>query len=249
MHSESNLQMNTTITLVGLLLGAVGALSAIYLKEAVQQAILRRTLAWQLFGYLQVMKRQILRNDLLYQVYDKVKLREAELQTSLEGGTELFSQKWRAQNNSREELQKILLDALNPKLIPFTEGSNPGQALQEAGILIASFQPLLAQHRRDLVDGKMFLSDRDAAQLGRRVALNAIQFKGSLQTLLACFEQLPAAIKSEEGMRSALLKMLIDQFVVQGEDFLEALVRLERATDRITRQSLLRHTWEVLASA
>lgn len=55
-------------TILTLLLGAIGAVAAILLKEAVQQALERRAIAWQLFGYVLAWQKQIVRLPPLFAV-------------------------------------------------------------------------------------------------------------------------------------------------------------------------------------
>jgi len=99
-----------------IILGALGALLAIFLKEAVQQALLRRARAWQLFGYLFSLKKSIVRNGHLFAVYVKLEERHNKLMLALSEGTEAFKNQRETASKERtkfrEELKVTILAAL-----------------------------------------------------------------------------------------------------------------------------------------
>lgn len=235
--------LSTFGTVFTLLAGALGALLAILLKEAVQQAILKRTVAWQLFGYILLWQKQVLRYPPLFAMYQKVKDRELELRTSLTQGTSAFAAKHQQQSAQRDELRKAIREAV----IKAASDAKPAlDALTPLNGVWDHVRTQLAQQRKDLLDAKTFISDRDAAVLGRSFAFNVVQFKASLQSILAIAETFPSTLVMSEGDRANLFAELIDQLVLQGEAFFESLHRLEQGVDRLSKLSLWRLVWTTL---
>ncbi len=230
-------------TILTLLLGAIGAVAAILLKEAVQQALERRAIAWQLFGYVLAWQKQIVRLPPLFAVYQKVKDREASLRASMRDGTAAFSQQLLQQTTTRDDVRKKLREGIISALeeAKFDALGSNFPSVVKGGLA------QVTQQRRDLMDGKSFILDKDAAVLGRAFAFNVVQFRVSLCQLFLCVESLPAVLEVEESHRGALLAQVIDQLVLHGEDFFESLLRLERGIDRASKLPLWRLTWEVFS--
>ncbi|MBR8010024.1 hypothetical protein [Burkholderia vietnamiensis] len=88
-----------------LLLGAVGAIAGIFIKEAAQAAMQRRVLTWQLFGYITSWKLQITRNLAIFTLYTKISERQKKL-TAAYGNTEEFKQIHLEQANQTKNLKE-----------------------------------------------------------------------------------------------------------------------------------------------
>jgi hypothetical protein len=133
-----------------ILLGAAGALLAIYLKEAVTVAIQRRTIAWQLFGYLVSWKGQVIRDQYMFTCYNAVDKRVSALRASYSEGTAAFSTQIEQQRESlatvRDTVRKALTDWLT------SAEQFDARAAEVLSLLAADGQIGIA--RRDLMDSK-----------------------------------------------------------------------------------------------
>lgn len=217
-----------------LLMGALGAVVAIFLKEAVQHGLQRRVITWQLFGYLIAWKSNIVRTAPIGAIYLKVEERDKYLTESYAEGTEAFQKRWMAHSKerdaAREEIKKAVLLAVSEGKLLEMDGlsSTISELSAEA----------LAQRRAMIADSKLFISDKDASLLGRAVAMNVIQFKTSVIDLFAAMEGVVKLAGIQGELRAPVMAHLVDQVVTHGEEALVALIRLERQVDALSKQSI-----------
>lgn len=223
--------------------GAVGALTAIFLKEAVQAALQRRLIAWQLQGYLMAWKSNLLRQDVMASLYIEAGKRRDALSDAYRQGSAHFSkvhEEQRAERNvQRDRAKAAILNTFKAK-----EGGEPSHTLPLAYLNLAG--EMLAEQRKLLADSKTFLSDRDGAHLGNYAASHVVQFRASLLTLASAIEAIPQAAKFEEHERSNAIAQFVDQIMVSGEDALVSFISLEATADRISRKSLASLVWDIL---
>ncbi len=104
------------ISLWSVLIGALGAIGAIYLKEAVQAAIQRRVIAWQLQGYLIAWQSNLVKHAPVFAAYQKVKERTLSLRDAAIRGTEEFTtehgQQFEEKRDLREKVKAALTEAM-----------------------------------------------------------------------------------------------------------------------------------------
>lgn len=226
---------------LALMFGAIGAIVAIFLKEAVQHALQRRVIAWQLFGYLVAWKANMVNAAPLLGIYLKVQERERKLTESYADGTEVFRARWMAQSDERDKAKEEI-----KQLIQRTVEKN-GDFKQDDFIvkLLELGAESFAQRRTMLADSKSFISDKDASMLGRAVAMNVIQFRTSVLDLSAVIEGALKLAHIQGEHRVVAMTSLVDQVVTLGETALVAFVRLERHVDRISRQSIPELVWSI----
>lgn len=230
-----------------LILGAFGALLAIFLKEAAQSAIQRRVIAHQLAAYLVWWKGRICKSLPVFMVYQEVQKREVELGESASKGTQAFRNQFEKQtakqieirNMIKEELAKAIENRKDAKTSALTK-----RLIQEAALFSEN-------QRAYLLDSKTFISDRDAAILGKAFARNVVQFRVSMQYLLAAFEGIlkSVAIESELAESAELAKVvaqLVDSIIISGEELVIAMIRLERDVDSLIKKTLLQCTVDIL---
>lgn len=227
-----------------LILGGLGALLAIFLKEAVQQALQRRVLAWQLFGYLLAWKSNIVRTSTMLGIYMKVEERDKKLTASMADGTAAFEAQWKQHRAEGEETRNGIREAVQQAM-----AKDKDFQLDEAtATLLEHGLAALTQRQNWLVDSKSFVSDKDAAMLGRSVALNVIQFRTSMVDAVAALQAIVLLAKSTTDHRASAIANMIDEVVVHGETALVAFIRLERQVARISKQSVAKVVWDILVA-
>lgn len=227
-----------------LILGAIGALLAIFLKEAVQHALQRRVIAWQLGGHLMSWKQQLVRVQGVASALSAVEGRLKELEVSYSSGTKEFEQRYLQQKKDQEEIRKRIKSELREQLAKREEPLVSAFERRSCGLAAE----LVAESRKQLADSKTFISDRDAAMLGRAAAMNVVQFRTAAIGIAGLAEGAFKLMADETTPTApdAVVDQFVDQVVIQGEDLLAAFVRLERQADRISKQSVVRATLEVL---
>ncbi len=230
-----------------LILGAVGAIFAIYLKEAAQSAIQRRIIAYQLSGYLMWWKARIVKSGPAFLIYQEVQKREAALKESATKGTEAFRKQYEHQNATQADA-RTLITAEVSKMIESRQDVKTNALTMKIVDEAVAFSAL---QRSYLVDSKTFISDKDAAILGKRFAINVVQFRVSMVYTMVAIEGLikTACIDGEDVENRNFSKIatgLIDSIIVSGEELIIAMIRLERNVDALTKKSLLQLTIDVL---
>lgn len=225
-----------------LLLGAVGAIIAIFAKEAVQQALQRRVIAWQLFGYLLSWKSTIVKEGPLLTLYMAIEAEEKQITESLSKGAAELRAQLAKRNQKQIDIRKKIKDSIEAALKNNAEAKFDQSTL----MLLESGAFGISQSRALLVDSKTFISDRDAAILGRQVSIHAIQFRTALLAILGAFEGGLKMATLEGEQRTAVFTYLVDQVVVQGEGAFVAFIRLEQYVDQITRRTIPQITWDIL---
>lgn len=162
--------------LVFLFLGAVGALLAIFLREAVQHALQRRVIAWQLGGYLLAWKANIVNEGQLVQLYNTVEERLKRLIVSYETGIAAFRAQYLEQTKVRDDIRESIRKALE-------SAGSASSAIDLDELMKSNVEQAvmaLSERRSLLLDSKTFVSDKDAAMLGRAAAMNVIQFRTAM---------------------------------------------------------------------
>lgn len=225
-----------------LLLGALGAIIAIFMKEAVQHALQRRVIAWQLFGYLMAWKSNIIKSAPLAALYLKVEERDKQLVESFSQGTAAFRVRWEQQYKQRDEIRKDIREAIEKALV-----EKGDIKIEQSSLNVIALAATEMSHSRTLLaDSKSFISDKDAAMLGRQIAVHAIQFRTALLAVLAAIESGMRIAELQGEQRASMSAHLIDQVVIQGEMAMVAFIRLEQHVDRLTQQTVPKMTWNVL---
>jgi hypothetical protein len=240
MSAEIGGGLGTVATLV---IGAVGALAAIFLKEAVQAAMQRRILAWQLFGYLLSWRRQIIKNAAMANVYEKIKERNLALTKAAARSTTEFKSVHQQQHKDLTELR----DTVKAGMIEaFSKADVSDLHKVLNSMLITEAASSFAEQRKLLADSKSFISDRDAAMLGKGTAIHVVQFRTSLLYLLLSFEGVLKLIPHEADDRPKIIADLVDNMIVYGEEVLVAMIRLEQNVESISRKSIFQLTIDIL---
>lgn len=229
------------------LLGAVGAIAAIFIKEIVQTALRRQILLGQLDAYTRHWVMQFVRNPSAFTVYKAVEEREKERGEVLSRGLEAYSKAMKDQDKARDEVRELIKEGMNKA------------AASEGGLLKdPNFLPLLgigadtlAVYRQYLMDNRTFLSDSDAAHCGPAVASCVVNFRGSAFQAISALENLVKAAekfneKEHPGGFAVASTYLIDTLMLDGEQFLTYLIRLERILNQARQRNLLQHCWYIL---
>lgn len=231
-----------TTQLLTLLLGAIGALGAIFLKEATQLAIQRRTIAWQLFGQLWTIKTAASRVPGVQAALDKVKEQEEDLAVAYTEGAAVFKKRYTEHSGMRTELRKLIRTEVMEHL-----RSKPVVTATTREVNKASLQ-VLTDSRVYLMEGKSFITDRDAAILGLQAALHVTRFRSAWSAVLYGMAVLINIQLNEEAETDSDVQRLIENTVQSGEDMLVAMVHLERISEAITSRPLLSLVRETLFS-
>lgn len=230
-----------------LLTGAVGALTAIFLKEVVQTALKRQILIGQLYAYVLIAKRQVTRQPLAYSLFTLVEEREKKVTDALrEGKTAGLSQI--IENNKLRDEARDRIKAEIEKAATSEEGLRKSETT--ASIFSAGIEAFVVG-RQYLMEGKTFLNDGDAAHLGPAIAFSVVQFRASAAQIYLGFEGLIRAAHSmnEGESNKVLLKLIsnvVDSMIVDGEQYLVSLINLERNVERKRKRNLLQHCWDIL---
>jgi hypothetical protein len=230
-----------------LVIGGGGALIAIFLKEAVQTAIKRQTLLAQLNAYVLHWNRHILRSPEVYEVFKVVRDREDKLLAAVSKGKEAFHTAHNENVTARDELRKKIKDDVTKYL----SGEEGLQALPWKSALLPTAKDAVTVTRQYLMDNKTFISDSDAAYLGPRIANATVSFRSSAVQISLAFEGLIRILHEaeDENQRKDLATLsshVVDSFVLDGEDLLASLVRLERYVDEARQRMLLLHVLDIL---
>jgi hypothetical protein len=226
-----------------LIIGAVGAISAIFLKEAVQAAMQRRIVSWQLLGYLMQWRSLIVKHAPMVSIYETVKKRNYELVSAAGRGNSEFqrvhSEQVKERSEMREKVKEVIIDAISK-----ADLTELGESFHS--VLITETAASLSEQRKLLADSKTFISDRDAATLGKQAAMNVVQFRSSLLYLLGTMEGLFKLIPHKSEKSPTTIANFVDQMILYGEELLVAMIRLESKTEAISKQSLHTLTLEIL---
>jgi len=231
-----------TTQLLTLLLGAIGALGAILLKEATQLAIQRRTIAWQLFGQLWTIKTAASRVPGVLAALEKVKEQEDDLATAYTEGAAEYKRRYAEHSGMRTELRKLIRAEVQEHLRSKPELTPALRVVNKAS------QQVLADSRVYLMEGKSFITDRDAAILGLQAALHVTRFRSAWSAVMYGLEVLITIQLNEEAETGTEVQRLIENTVQYGEDMLVAMVHLERISEAITSRPLLALVRETLFS-
>lgn len=203
----------------------------------------RRVIVWQLFGYLMSWKSQIVKHVPVIAIYEKVKERNLALTKAAARSTTEFQRVHTQQFHDRTELREKVKAALT-EAISKADMKGPCKIIHT--VLITETASSLAEQRNLLADSKSFISDRDAAMLGKAPAMNVVQFRTSLLFLLSTMEGVLKLLPHEADERPKIVADLVDQVIVYGEEMLVALIRLERNIERISQKSLFALTVDIL---
>ena len=232
---------------VVILLGAVGAIAAIFIKEVVQTALKRQILIGQLYAYVLHWQAQVTRQPLAAHLYTLVEKREQKVMEAFrKGKTAALAQI--GENNKERDDARDQIKAEIEKAAMSAEGLRKSETT--AAIFSASIDTVVVS-RQYLMDGKSFMSDSDAAHLGPAIASTVVQFRASAVQMFLAFEGL---IKAANGMKDGelnqdflkLISNVVDALIVDGEQYLASLIRLNRNLDRVRHHNLLQHCWDVL---
>lgn len=219
--------------IVTLLVGAVGALGAIILKEAVQAAMQRRTVAWQLFGQLWTMKAAMGRIPGIGAAFEKLREQEEDLMSAFREGAAEFKRRSSKHSDTRAELRELIRQKLIEHLADNKSLLSTNHDIRKAS------QQALARSRDYLADGKTFITDRDAASLGMKAALHVTRFRSSALACMYGLEVLQSIQIQDANDVSPDLMHLVASLVQNGEDMLVAMVHLDRICDATTSKSLV----------
>lgn len=232
---------------VVLLLGAVGAIVAIFLKEVAQTALKRQILLGQLHAYVLHWRGQVARQPLAARLNTLVEEREKRVVDAYYKGRSAAISQIGENNKERDDArEKIKAEIENAA--KSAEGLRKSEAT--TAIFSASIDTL-AVSRQYLMDGKTFLSDSDAAHLGPAIASTVVQFRASAVQMFLAFEGL---VRAANGMKDGesneeLLKLtssLVDSIILDGEQYLVSLIRLDRNVERARQCNLVQHCWNIL---
>ena len=230
-------------TIATLAIGAFGAIIAIFLKEAVQAAMQRRVIAWQLFGYLMSWKSQIVKDGKSVAIYNLITERNQALTKAAGRDTSEFQRVHAEQHKERAELREKVKAAL---IEAFSKTDLKGLTDNLVATLLSKGADSLSEQRRLLADSKSFISDRDAAILGKACAMNVVQFRTSLINLLICIEGIFKLLPHESEARPQIVAGLVDQTILFGEELFIAMIRLEKNVESVSKKSLFVLAMDIL---
>lgn len=229
-----------------LILGGVGAIVAIVLKEVIQAAIKRQILLGQLHAYIMQWHTQVIRQPLMARLNSAVEDREQKIFDALKKGrsaaTQQIAENLEQRDKVRAKIKEEILSAAQ---------SNDGfrKTLGSAALLGAAVETLVAS-RQHVVDGKTFLSDGDAALLGPAIASGVVQLRASTVQMLLAFEGLIRVVQSSsEENRHELMELVasvIDSIILDGEQFLISLSRLNTNVERDRQLNLFQHSVNII---
>jgi|GEM_PF-5628588 len=92
------------------------------------------------------------------------------------------------------------------------------------------------------------MSDEAASILGSSVAMNVIQFRTAMIDVLSSLEGLFKVIQLDLRDSKDTIAELVDQIIVSGDDAFDSFVRLDRAVDAISKQSVIEHVLGIFRS-
>lgn len=227
-------------------LGAMGAIAAIFIKEIAQTALKRQMLIGQLDAYTRHWAIQFFRNPGAYKIYKAVEDREKQRSTARLQGVQALAAQMAAQDEASKEARAAVKEELS-------KAASEGGLLKDPD-LVTVFglgADSLAVMRQYLMDNKTFLSDGDAAQCGPAIAHCVVNFRGSAFQAISALESLIKAAekfneKDHPGGFAAASGYIIDTVAVEGEQFLASLIRLERLLKRARQRNLVQHCWDIV---
>ena len=230
-------QINYDITFRDIFLlaiGEFGAVLAIIIKESIQHVILKRTVLWQLAAYMETFKLNLLNEPKLYVVYDNAKVRYDKLTKAAIGGKNNFSNEYFSQKESTKKLRDQILSEIKNA---FEKYELDGKSDLKNGMLNVAKKGF-EYKRLLLIDSKTFISDKDAALLGKTIASQVVSFRTSLHEVYLSFELIFEIINNDEMKNSDFIPKLVEQIFVQGESALTSYIRLENSVERSIKKSL-----------
>lgn len=229
-----------------LVIGGVGAIAAIYVKEAVQAALKRQIMLGQLQAYVMHWKGLVVRHLHAVQLYNTIEEREKKLTESLTRGREAFNAQHTENVGKRDEIRAKIKEALQ-------EVVDDGKSFDKSSMTSAVFGAGLdgfVTTRQYLMDGKTFISDSDAAHLGPAIALSTVAFRASAAQILLALEGIVKMMQAIDNNTkksdvATVISSFVDAFVLDGENFFVHLIRLERHVQVARRRNLLQLTGDV----
>lgn len=238
-------QLNNNNSLREVLLvffGAIGALIAIFLKEAIQYALQKRTTIWQLSAYLDVWRSSLMQSVEIYSIYKNVKDKNERLNQSALEGKSSFAKEWLDQDQKKRQFREELTAKIKESF-----SKNPDILKSQPSFDHFKLATSSIEHRRQLlIDSKTFISDKDAAILGKTIASNVVNFRNSVHELYLSFEQIFKISDDKTVDLAGIIPKLVDQIILHGEAAILAFIRLEKNTEKIVNYSLLRLMLTVL---
>jgi hypothetical protein len=192
-------------------------------------------------------KTQILKSEHAALIYLEVQKRESALTQSLAKGSQAFQkqheQQKAKQTEVREKIKVAVLEAI--------ENAPDQKDDRLMKVLSGEAATFLATERANLIASKTFITDRDAALLGKAFPVNVVQFRLSMQNAATASEGIfkTASFGTEAFDAKEFAKTvagLVDAIVVAGEDAFVSMIHLERQVDVLTKKTLIRLTLDVL---
>lgn len=229
-----------------LVIGGVGAIAAIYVKEAVQAALKRQIMLGQLQAYVMHWTGLVVRHLHAVQLYNTIEEREKKLNESLKRGREAFNVQHTENVGKRDEIRAKIKQALQEVV---DDGEGLDKSSMTSAVFGASLDGLVTS-RQYLMDGKTFISDSDAAHLGPAIALSTVAFRASAAQILLALEGIVKMMQAIDNNAkktdvATVISSFVDSFVLDGENFFVHLIRLERHVHAARRRNLLQLTGDV----
>lgn len=233
--------------LIPIVLGAFGALATIFLKEIAQAALKRQILLGQLSAYVTHAKAQVMRTSEGCSIYLSLEKRDKELYSAMSHSKQKGLDQIQKNIEKRDEIRAKIKD----ELLKLTANSDLFRDLQaKSGIFSLSVNGIQI-FRQYLADGKSFLSDGDAAHLGAAIAACVVSYRASGIQLFVTLEGLIKMLSSEDSESCvADLRIasptIVDSFVLDGENYIVSLIRLERNVELVRNLNIFQHCISIL---
>ena len=233
--------------LITIVLGAFGALVAIFLKEIAQAAFKRQILIGQLNAYVSHAKAQVIRTSEGCSIYLSLEKRDKELYSAMSHSKQKGLDQIQKNIEKRDEIRAKIKE----EFLKLTENSEIFRDLQAKSAILSLSVNGIQIFRQYLADGKSFLSDGDAAHLGPAIAACVVGYRASGIQLLVTLEGLIKILSPEDSV-SCITSLrtasptIVDSFILDGENYIVSLIRLEKNVELVRKLNFFQHSINIL---
>jgi len=229
-----------TTTWLSVLIGVIGAVLGVYLRESYRRALKQQTIAAQVTAH--VLSWQMTLHKLgLGGIAELSRDRHQEKTEALAtGGKELFVRAYKKHAAKVEELKSSITQCPPQVQAQIEQMHRRLHQIGDEEFKFAMTESTAA--RADLLAGRTFVTDVDAAELGAAAAYHAVAFKTEMCALLQQIQSLSYALRGTVhfDMTSHLQPAAgVVEHLVGASDAMHAL---EQIAGRQSARSLLRQT-------
>lgn len=167
---------------VSIIIGALGALLGVYLRESYRRALNQRRIAVQLDAYLNYWQMDLLRSDfgslvILVENWDKERMEALKA-----GGEKAFVEVYQKQGELIKDIKRAVKSG-DKTFVSALEG-NYSTLKKMSDNVFDLFLSEMTYARGALLSGKSFITDQDAAELSWVAAQRVVTLKGNLTSLM-----------------------------------------------------------------